>query len=77
MFDFLINENQELFGKIKYLFHGDDDTYFRADQLMNWLSAVDRSGIAEFPIVGNGQRAKEDHGLWHIDGCKEIRATGW
>ena len=77
MLDFITNENKELFDQIKYVFHGDDDSYFRVDQILKWLAAVDKSGVSTFPIVGNAANTHINHGLWHIHGCKEIRATGW
>jgi hypothetical protein len=77
MFNYIINENPELFAQTKYLLHADDDTYFRADQILRYLAAIENSGLAHLPIVGNSSPTKEDHGIWHIKGCTEIRATGW
>jgi hypothetical protein len=43
--DFLVNENPTLFNQIKYVMEGDDDTFFRPDQVLRWLSLVEKSGI--------------------------------
>jgi hypothetical protein len=80
-FNYLINDNPELFKHIKYVLHGDDDTFFRPDAVMNYLSQVEKSGAGDLPLVGNSNRGirSENIGHWHIkDGtCTEIQACGW
>jgi hypothetical protein len=51
--NFVANENSELFAHTKFLVEADDDVYFRPDQVMRYLAAVENSGINHLPIVGN------------------------
>eukprot|EP01031_Cornospumella_fuschlensis_P036503 gene36503-44284_t len=86
--NFLVNENHDLFEQTKYMIEGDDDTFFRPDQVLRWLAAVDSSGIsAEFPLVANADPSarpeKENHytyidngGVWHIGGCSDVHTNG-
>ena len=79
-FNFLINQNIDLFKHLKFVLHADDDTFFRVDQVMRWLAAVDKSGLDDIPIIANCVRAhKGDYSnIWHINqGCKEMQSTGW
>ncbi len=80
-FNFLVNDNPKLFRQIKYVLHGDDDTYFRPDAVLDWLSHVEKAGVSDFPMVGNSNPGHPEHnkGHWHIkDGtCTEIQACGW
>lgn len=78
MFNFLTNESPEFFKTVKYILHADDDTFFRADLVMKWLAAIDNSGVAHLPLVGNADPTRFGrHGIWHIRGCDEITGTGW
>jgi len=82
----VINENQELYSHLKYLVEGDDDTFFRPDQVLRWLAAVESSGVSEtYPLVANAEissrTAKEDPrrvdngGIWHIDSKSFVRLS--
>lgn len=76
--NFLVNEEPRLFSEIKFMIHADDDTYWRVDQLMAFLAAVDKAGLDRFPIIGNAQNSSPGNmGVWHINNCKEIMAAGW
>jgi hypothetical protein len=79
MINFLGNENPQLFKRMKYLMLADDDTFFRPFQLMKWLAAIENSGVGHFPLVGNSHWTvvPPNRGIWHIEGCKEIQASGW
>lgn len=80
-FDYLTNENPELFAAIKWVIQTDDDTFVRADETMRFLAAVENSGIGHLPLVGNGDKTNSGEvkyrGMWHIEGCKEIDSGGW
>lgn len=86
--NFLTNEHIQLFKHTKYLLQSDDDTYWRVDQLLMWLSAVDKAltqyGIVDtIPLIGNPvktpspSKLAEGGGVWHVAGCKEINTLGW
>src|SRR5689334_10666988 len=49
-FKYLLNDRPDLFAHIKYALHCDDDTYWRVDQLLRWLAALENSGISSFPL---------------------------
>ena len=76
-----LTENTALWSHLKYVFHCDDDTFFRPDQVMKWLSIVEKSGISDkLPLVGNVDHSRHDlgnPGVWHITECKEIHTLGW
>lgn len=80
---YLVSVRAELFSSLRYVMLADDDTYFRVDQLLNWLSYVDKRVDSNLPIVGNGipsikPKDKEElRGVFHIEGCKEILTNGW
>lgn len=49
---------------------------------MKWMAAVDQSGLDDFPLIGNGdpsaiKNRDNSHGVWHIQGCNEIKGSGW
>jgi len=80
--NFIANENTELYQHTKYLIQSDDDTFWRVDQLLRWLAAVDRAltdyGIADtIPLRGNDAFFDDNGHVWHVDGCSEIRTSGW
>lgn len=77
MINYLTLDRPDLFATIKYVLEGDDDTYFRVDQILKWLAAVDHSGLDDFPLTGNSAPTRLNHGIWHIEGCKEVQASGW
>ena len=52
--NYLVNDRPKLFEHIKFILHCDDDEYWRADQTLKWLAAVQNSGINHFPIIANG-----------------------
>lgn len=82
---FLKTIKQELVAHMKYIVFTDDDTYWRVDQLMFWLSFVDKHVDPSIPIVGNGVQSivgsqrllPRNKGVFHVDGCKEIFTNGW
>lgn len=77
---FLINEHVSLFQHTKYVIEGDDDTYFRPDQILRWLAVVDNAGLADFPLVANHDSTHshtDTGGIWHITGCTDIFGNGW
>lgn len=77
--NYLINDRKDdLFPHIKYFLHCDDDTYWRADQIMRWLATIENSGISNYPLIANADNGNPSNGgVWHIDGCKDIIASGW
>lgn len=86
LFNFITNENPDLYSHLKYVFHCDDDTYFRADQILRYVGSIEKAGIAHYPIVGNGARSElslipseRSGGVWNLKGrCKkEIFTGGW
>lgn len=80
LFNFIVNDYDGFIDNIDYIFHGDDDTYYRPDQILRYVGAIEKSGINHLPIVGN---AEPDHdytkvgGVWHINGCTDISNTAW
>lgn len=78
LFNYLINDRPDLFREIKFVLHGDDDSFFRADEIMRWLAKVDKSGFNHLPIISNADATKPNEiGVWHLEGCKDIHANGW
>jgi hypothetical protein len=78
--NYLVNDRPKLFEHIKFILHCDDDEYWRADQTLKWLAAVQNSGINHFPIIANGDPytlRPLNPGLWGWDNCKEVKAGGW
>lgn len=74
---------ETLYPNMKYFFMSDDDTFFRVDEVMRWLSLLDKSPAADLPIIGGvdtGMEPSDDnnkpHGVWHITGCEEIHVHG-
>jgi hypothetical protein len=82
---YLMTVKSKLVSHMKYLIFADDDTYWRVDQLMSWLSFIDKRIDPNVPIVGNGVQSMlgkqrllpRNKGVFHIDGCKEIFTNGW
>jgi hypothetical protein len=79
--DFIINEHPVLFSNLKYLIEGDDDDFFRPHQILQWLAAVEQSGLHDHPLIANADRSassiNEGTGVWHVPNCREIRTGGW
>ena len=76
--NYLVNIRTDLFPHIKFMLHSDDDTYWRPDQVMKWLAAVDKSGANEYPLIANAQIGDDNNkGIWSIENCKEVRTSGW
>jgi hypothetical protein len=58
--------------------HCDDDTFWRADQVLKFLALLDNSGLSGLPLIGNLEAHSEHNpGVWHISGCQEIQTNGW
>eukprot|EP01035_Chromulina_nebulosa_P017783 gene17783-23389_t len=77
---FLVYYKPELFAHTKYLLQSDDDTFWRVDQALRWLSAVDKAGYDNIPVIANGVPSISDstYGVYRVeDGCKEIFTNGW
>lgn len=76
-----LTENTKLWSHLKYIIHLDDDTFVRPDQVMRWLSVIEKSGISDkVPLVGNIESTRHDlgnPGVFHIEQCKEIHTLGW
>jgi hypothetical protein len=83
--NFIANTNHRIWKHMKYLIQCDDDTFWRSDQLLRWLAVVDKSGLSEFPLVGNTDSSKNfsnprqrgPGGIFHIDGCQDVFSNGW
>ena len=76
--NYLVNVRSDWFKTIKYMLHSDDDTYWRPDQVLRWLAAVDNSGANNYPLISNLELGDENnHGVWRIKGCHEIHTSGW
>jgi len=79
-----IKSKKDVYDHMKYLFQGDDDVFWRVDQLVRWLAVVDESVSHSLPIVANADSslspekvAGDAGGVWHIKGCNEIHGNGW
>ena len=60
------------------MLHSDDDTYWRPDQVLRWLAAVDNSGANNYPLISNVQFGDDNNkGVWMIQNCEEIHTSGW
>jgi len=79
--NFLVNvAPAEWFATIKYVLQSDDDEYWRPDQVLRWLAAVERAGVSQYPIVANkhpGEATNRGDPIWHISGCNEVHMSGW
>lgn len=72
----------ELFRNIEYVVIGDDDEYWRVDQLLKWLYLVHHANISHIPIIGNNHRydPEELGGVWGKKAagkCSEVHSIGW
>lgn len=80
---YLIYENPSLLDHIQYAFVGDDDEYWRVDELLKWLLLLNQTGssshIHQRPLVGNNYPTSnaEFNGVWGHEGCKEVQSMGW
>jgi hypothetical protein len=79
----LSNLRKNFYDRMKFLIQGDDDTFWRVDQVIRWL-ALEKLVDKSVPLVANGncslsleQVKTEGSGVWHIQGCNEIRENGW
>ena len=55
--NYLVQDRPDVYEQLKYFLHCDDDTFWRVDQVMRWLAAIENSGISSFPIVANPKPA--------------------
>lgn len=46
LINYIMNDRPEFGASLKYALHCDDDTFWRADQVLKWLAAIDKSGAA-------------------------------
>lgn len=77
-FNYLLNDRADLAATLKYALHGDDDTFFRPDQVLRWLAAVEKAGLGAVPLIGNlNMHVDKGPGVWHIKGCMEVQVNGW
>ena len=73
--DYLLNSERNLFDKVKHAVFTGDNVYIRPDQLVRWLSAVDHSGVAQYPVIASAdKKLSRRRGLLGVKGCTEIRA---
>lgn len=77
MFVYLTQMNTELYSHLKFVLHGDDDQFWRVDQIMRWLAAVDKAGLDEWPLVGQGALTPCGKGAYGIKKCHEMNTIGW
>lgn len=76
--NYLVNVRPDFFKGIKYMLHSDDDTYWRPDQVLKWLAAVENSGASKYPLISNVQIGDDNNkGVWMIQNCEEIHTSGW
>eukprot|EP01034_Spumella_vulgaris_P040761 gene40761-50437_t len=69
---------EDLFVHVKFAIHADDDTYFRPDQILRWLAAIEESGVNTYPIIASpNDNDNNKENVWHIKGCTEIHTNGW
>lgn len=72
--DYLLNSTKDQFAATRYVLFASDDMYVRPDQLVRWLKAVDRSGVAQYPIIASSdKKLSRRSGLPGVEGCSEIR----
>jgi hypothetical protein len=48
---FISVDSPALYAHTKYVLHCDDDTYFRVDQVLRWLAAIENSGLNSYPLI--------------------------
>jgi hypothetical protein len=79
-----VKSQKHIYDRMKFLLQGDDDTFWRVDQLERWLAVVEKSVDKSIPLVGNTDNSlspedvkKDGGGVWHIKGCNEIHGNGW
>lgn len=72
-----------LFNSLHYYVISDDDTFWRVDQLLRWLSGLDKSKIWNVPLIANkfppnknGDRIGAG-GVFGHSNCGEIHTHGW
>ena len=79
IFNFLVET--KLYSRLKYVLHCDDDMFWRPDQFLRWLAILDKTEVANLPLVGNVEQnyygSDDNGGVWHIKNCKEIHSMGW
>ncbi len=78
---FITVDKPDLFAHTKYVLHCDDDTYFRVDQVLKWLAAIENSGLNTYPLIAqinSRQDSMQQRGSYGIkSGCTEIMPMGW
>ena len=68
LFTYITLDRPDLFAHLKFALHCDDDTYWRPEQVLRWLAAIDNSGMMTFPIIGNGNSNDPKENVWHVKG---------
>jgi hypothetical protein len=70
-----IKSQKNVYDRMKYLLQGDDDTFWRVDQLVRWLAVIDKSVDHSIPLIANPdfsrspeEMKRENGGVWHIKG---------
>lgn len=49
---YLLLDRGDIYQHTKYVLVGDDDEYYRIDQLFRWLSLLEKTNISDNPIIG-------------------------
>lgn len=63
---------KELYIHTKYVLFADDDSYFRVDMVLRWLSYVEHANISHIPLIANTNRGEKS-----TRGCKIVETYGW
>ena len=63
---------KDIYTHTKYVLFADDDSYFRVDIVLRWLSYIEHANISHVPLMANG-----NIGDPNIEGCKEIETYGF
>lgn len=66
----------DIYPNIKFVLISDDDSYWRVDRVMEWLSYINKANISHIPLIGNSDKyySYEEN---KDKKCSEIVTYGW
>lgn len=77
LFTYLMIDRPDVYSHTKYAIHGDDDNFFRVEQVLMFLARLEKIGLSTIPIVGNSILGEYREHVYGTHGCNEIHSYGW
>ena len=63
---------KDIYAHTKYVLFADDDSYFRVDIVLRWLSYIEHANISHIPLIAN-----TNSGESNSRGCQAVETYGW